>query len=294
MAGYAHPHRLMETAELATRLDDGGLAVIEVDEDTTAYEKGHIPGAVALDWQQELHALPRRDFVSAEQLAALLGARGVGTDQTVVLFGDNNNWFAAYAYWVARMYGIANVILINGGRKKWELESRPLDTDRPARPGTYSGPAQPRPELRTSATTWSRRARHGSWWTCAHRLSTHGELLAPAHLPQDGRTSPGTSRRPQHPLVEGGQRGRDVQVGRRTPCSSTRARASRRHGDRHLLPDRGAVVAHLVRARRTAGLPQRAQLRRLVDRIRQPGRRARRARLRTPKRRPPVAIHVRS
>ena len=185
MTGYAHPHRLMETAELGTRLDDGGLAVIEVDEDTTAYEKGHIPGAVALDWQTELHALPRRDFVSAEQLAALLGARGVGTDQTIVLYGGNNNWFAAYAYWLFRLRGIDNVVLLNGGRKKWELESRPVDTDRPARPATALRTGTARPELRIFRDEVVARAGTGTMVDVRSPAEFTGELLAPAHLPQE-------------------------------------------------------------------------------------------------------------
>jgi thiosulfate/3-mercaptopyruvate sulfurtransferase len=191
MTGYAHPHRLMETAELAKRLDDRGLAVIEVDEDTTAYEKGHIPGAVALDWQQELHALPRRDFVSAEQLAALLGARGVGTDQTVVLYGGNNNWFAAYAYWLFRLRGVDNVVLLNGGRKKWELESRPVDTDRPVRRATAFRTGTARPELRIFRDEVVARAGTGTMVDVRSPAEFTGELLAPAHLPQEQPHVPG-------------------------------------------------------------------------------------------------------
>ena len=134
MTSYANPGSLIDTARLADHLTDPDIAIVEVDEDTTAYDKGHIPGSVALDWEHELRAMPRRDFVSADQLAALLGSRGITADQTIVLYGGNNNWFAAYAYWLFRMRGVEKIQLLDGGRKKWELESRTLDTERPARP----------------------------------------------------------------------------------------------------------------------------------------------------------------
>src|SRR6185436_14862883 len=102
-----------------------------IDEDTTAYHKGHIPGAVTFDWRTDLHALPQRDFVSYERLAELLGGVGIGDDHTIVLYGGNNNWFAAYAYWLFLLRGVRRVRLLDGGRKKWELESRPLDTVEP-------------------------------------------------------------------------------------------------------------------------------------------------------------------
>src|SRR3954471_4259926 len=132
MAEYTHPDALVETDWLADRLDDPAIRVIEVDEDTTAYEKGHIGGAIGWDWFEDLHAKPRRDYVDQRGLTELLQQAGVGPETTVVLYGGNNNWFAAYAYWLLRYLGFDNVKLLNGGRKKWELESRELVTDTPS------------------------------------------------------------------------------------------------------------------------------------------------------------------
>src|SRR3712207_633610 len=107
-----------------------GIVFVEVDEDTSAYGKGHIEGAVKLDWKTDLQDPLRRDLVSKEQFEQLLSERGIGNDDTVVLYGGNNNWFAAYAYWYFKLYGHRDVRLLDGGRKKWELESREL-TDEP-------------------------------------------------------------------------------------------------------------------------------------------------------------------
>src|SRR5690606_8711670 len=114
---------------VADHLDDDKVVLIEVDEDTTAYDKGHIPGALKLDWTTDLQDQVRRDFVNKEQFEALLSERGVANDDTVVLYGGNNNWFAAYAYWYFKLYGHQDVRLLDGGRKKWELDSRELVPD---------------------------------------------------------------------------------------------------------------------------------------------------------------------
>ena len=118
-------------------LADDGVVLIEVDEDTTAYDKGHIAGAIKLDWKNDLQDPVRRDFVSKEQFEALLSERGVSNDDTVVLYGGNNNWFAAYAYWYFKLYGHQDVKLLDGGRKKWELDSRELVEEVPTRATTY-------------------------------------------------------------------------------------------------------------------------------------------------------------
>nr|MBA2725569.1 sulfurtransferase [Actinomycetota bacterium] len=120
MAEYKNPDVLVETGWLEENLDNKDLAIIEVDEDPTAYEKGHISGAIAIDWVKELQSPPLREFVSAERLAELLGSKGVSSDQTIVLYGGNNNWFATYAYWLFKYRGAEKVKLLNGGRKKWE------------------------------------------------------------------------------------------------------------------------------------------------------------------------------
>jgi len=103
-----------------------GLVFVEVDEDTSAYDGGHLEGAVKLDWKKDLQDPLRRDFVDKAGFEALLSSRGIANDDTVVLYGGNNNWFAAYAYWYFKLYGHENVKLIVGGRKKWELDGRPL------------------------------------------------------------------------------------------------------------------------------------------------------------------------
>ncbi|MGI8696295.1 MAG: rhodanese-like domain-containing protein, partial [Mycobacteriales bacterium] len=101
---------------------DPHVFFVEVDEDVSAYDKGHLAGAVKLDWKQDLQDAVRRDFVDKQQFEKLLSERGIGTDDTVVLYGGNNNWFAAYAYWYFKVYGHADVRLLDGGRKKWELD----------------------------------------------------------------------------------------------------------------------------------------------------------------------------
>src|SRR5687767_15285283 len=117
-------------------LDDDQVVLVEVDEDTSAYDKGHIRGAIKLDWTTDLQDQVRRDFVNRDQFSALLSERGVSNDDTVVLYGGNNNWFAAYAYWYFKLYGHDDVKLLDGGRKKWELDSRALVEDVPQREKT--------------------------------------------------------------------------------------------------------------------------------------------------------------
>ena len=115
---------------------DPGLVLVEVDEDTSAYDKGHIRDAVKIDWKTDLQDPVRRDFVDKAGFEALLSERGISNDDTVVLYGGNNNWFAAYAYWYFKLYGHQNVKLLDGGRKKWELDSREIVTDVPHRAAT--------------------------------------------------------------------------------------------------------------------------------------------------------------
>src|SRR3954449_12765139 len=114
--------------------NDADVVLIEVDEDVSAYDAGHIAGAIKLDWQKDLQDPVRRDFVNREQFEALLSGRGVASEDTVVLYGGNNNWFAAYAYWYFKLYGHSDVRLLDGGRKKWELDSRELVTEPTERP----------------------------------------------------------------------------------------------------------------------------------------------------------------
>jgi thiosulfate/3-mercaptopyruvate sulfurtransferase len=193
MDGYANPEVLIETSELEERLDDPKLAVVEVDEDTSAYDKGHIPGAVSIDWVDELHDDPRREFITARQLAELLGAKGIGTDQTIVIYGGNNNWFASYAFWLFRYRGVENVKLLNGGRKKWELESRMLVTDVPETGSATFRMGAERPELRAFRAEVMDRvgSSTGAFVDVRSPEEFRGELLAPPHLPQEQAQVPG-------------------------------------------------------------------------------------------------------
>src|SRR4029453_12471490 len=127
---------LVDADWVEAHLDDPQVVLVEVDEDTTAYDKNHIRGAVKLDWKKDLQDPVRRDFVNGQQFEALLSARGVGNDEAVVLYGGNNNWFAAYAYWYFKLYGHENVKLLDGGRKKWEIDSREPGPDAPSRPAS--------------------------------------------------------------------------------------------------------------------------------------------------------------
>src|SRR6202453_3868037 len=115
---------------------DPGVVLVEVDEDTSAYDKGHIRNAVKIDWKADLQDPVRRDFVDRAGFEALLSERGISNDDTVILYGGNNNWFAAYAYWYFKLYGHDKVKLLDGGRKKWELDGRPLSGDPASRPAT--------------------------------------------------------------------------------------------------------------------------------------------------------------
>src|SRR5271170_455009 len=119
-----------------SNLDAANVVFVEVDEDTSAYDGGHIAGAIKLDWRTDLQDPVKRDFIDTEQFSKLLSDRGVANDDTVILYGGNNNWFAAYAYWYFKLYGHDKVKLLDGGRKKWELESRELVTDVPPREKT--------------------------------------------------------------------------------------------------------------------------------------------------------------
>jgi thiosulfate/3-mercaptopyruvate sulfurtransferase len=130
---YAHPERLVSTDWLAKRLSDPDVAVVESDEDVLLYETGHIPGAVKVDWHTDLNDPVLRDYIDGERFAALLGGLGIGRDTTVVIYGDKNNWWAAYALWVFTLFGHEDVRLLDGGRTKWLAEGRPMTKDLPGR-----------------------------------------------------------------------------------------------------------------------------------------------------------------
>jgi thiosulfate/3-mercaptopyruvate sulfurtransferase len=139
-AEYAHPEKIVSTEWVAAHLDDPGLVVAESDEDVLLYETGHVPGAVKLDWHTELNDPVTRDYVDGAGFARLMSAKGISRDTTLVLYGDRNNWWAAYALWVCSLFGHPDVRLMDGGRAKWIAEGRPVSTDTP-KPGPAGYPA---------------------------------------------------------------------------------------------------------------------------------------------------------
>jgi thiosulfate/3-mercaptopyruvate sulfurtransferase len=167
------------------------VVFVEVDEDTTAYDGGHIQGAVKINWKTELQDQVRRDFVNKEQFEALLSSKGIGNDDTVVLYGGNNNWFAAYAYWYFKLYGHQNVRLLDGGRKKWELDNRPYTTDVPQRPSTSYTAQEQDLSIRAFRDDVVKAIGNLNLVDVRSPDEYAGRLLAPAHLPQEQAQRPG-------------------------------------------------------------------------------------------------------
>jgi thiosulfate/3-mercaptopyruvate sulfurtransferase len=176
---------LVDADWVETHLDDPGVVLVEVDEDTTAYDKGHIRSAVKLDWKKDLQDPVRRDFVDRHGFEQLMSERGIGNDDTVILYGGNNNWFAAYAYWYFRLYGHQNVKLLDGGRKKWELESREMVTAVPERPQTSYQASEQDSSLRALRDEVIAAIGKRNLVDVRSPDEFTGKLLAPAHLPQE-------------------------------------------------------------------------------------------------------------
>ena len=174
-----------------SHLDDPKVVFVEVDEDVSAYDSGHIPGAVRLDWKTELQDQVVRDFVDKESFERLLSAKGISNDDTVVLYGGNNNWFASYAYWYFKLYGHDDVKLLDGGRKKWELDSRKLTQEAADRtPTSYTAKDQD-----TSIRAFRDEVKDAIGKVNLVDVRSpdefSGKLLAPAHLPQEQSQRPG-------------------------------------------------------------------------------------------------------
>jgi thiosulfate/3-mercaptopyruvate sulfurtransferase len=166
-------------------LADPKVVLVEVDEDVSAYDTGHIAGAVRLDWKTELQDQVRRDFVNKEQFEQLLSLKGIGNDDTVVLYGGNNNWFAAYAYWYFKLYGHADVKLLDGGRKKWELDGRALTTDVEPRDKTSYAAQEQDLSIRAFRDEVVDAIGRKNLVDVRSPDEFSGKLLAPAHLPQE-------------------------------------------------------------------------------------------------------------
>jgi thiosulfate/3-mercaptopyruvate sulfurtransferase len=176
---------LVDADWVEAHLDDPGVVLVEVDEDTAAYDKGHIRNAVKLDWRKDLQDPVRRDFVDRRGFEQLLSERGISNDDTVILYGGNNNWFAAYAYWYFRLYGHGNVKLLDGGRKKWELESREMVTAVPERPRTSYQATPQDASLRAMRDEVIAAIGKRNLVDVRSPDEFTGKLLAPAHLPQE-------------------------------------------------------------------------------------------------------------
>jgi thiosulfate/3-mercaptopyruvate sulfurtransferase len=182
---------LVDADWVESKLDDAKTVLVEVDEDTAAYDKNHLKGAVRLDWKKDLQDPVRRDFVSKEQFEALLSAKGIANGDTVVLYGGNNNWFAAYAYWYFKLYGHDDVRLLDGGRKKWELDSRELVDEIVERPATtYTAKDQDR-SIRAFRDEVEAAIGQKNLVDVRSPDEYAGRLLAPAHLPQEQSQRPG-------------------------------------------------------------------------------------------------------
>jgi thiosulfate/3-mercaptopyruvate sulfurtransferase len=166
-------------------LDAPGVVFVEVDEDTSAYDGGHIAGAIKIDWKTDLQDPVRRDFINKSQFEALLSERGISNDDVVVLYGGNNNWFAAYAYWYFKLYGHGDVKLLDGGRKKWELDARPLTTEVVSRPATQYVAQEPDSSIRAFRDEVVAAIGTQNLVDVRSPDEYAGRLLAPAHLPQE-------------------------------------------------------------------------------------------------------------
>ncbi|NUL03030.1 sulfurtransferase [Streptomyces lunaelactis] len=182
---------LVDADWVEAHIEDPKVVIVEVDEDTSAYDKNHIKNAVRIDWKSDLQDPVRRDFVDQAGFEKLLSAKGIANDDTVVLYGGNNNWFASYAYWYFKLYGHDSVKLLDGGRKKWELDSRDLVDAVPTRAAT---------EYKAQAQDTSIRAFRDEAVAAIGKLNLvdvrspaefSGKLLAPAHLPQEQSQRPG-------------------------------------------------------------------------------------------------------
>ena len=187
MATYANDV-LVETDWLAQHAKDPNVRVFEVDVDTTAYEQGHVAGAIGLNWKSQLQQRPVRDLVSKKELEDLLSKSGVTKDTTIAVYGDNNNWFAAWFFWVLKYYGHKDVRLVNGGRVKWLAEGRSVTTDVPTYPASTYKASDPDESVRALRDRVLQVARNGGTSLVDVRSPKEfsGELLAPENLPQEG------------------------------------------------------------------------------------------------------------
>ena len=187
-AGYAHPEVLVDTQWVQDHAKDPKVKIVEVDVDTNAYQSGHVTGAIGLDWRKDLQARPVRDLLPREELEALLSQKGIASEDTIIVYGDNNNWFAAWFVWNLKYFGHKDARLMNGGRKKWQDEGRELANDVPApKAATYKA-SQPDRSIRALRDeVFGQLGKAGVTLVDVRSPKEFsGELLAPENLPQEG------------------------------------------------------------------------------------------------------------
>ncbi|MBI1897932.1 MAG: sulfurtransferase [Acidobacteria bacterium] len=186
MANYAHPEILVTTEWVAGHAGDSNVRVVEVDVDTAAYDQGHVPGAIAWAWNTQLADTVRRDILSKAQFEELMASSGISNGTTLIIYGDNNNWFAAWALWQARIYGHRDVRLMNGGRKKWLAEGRPLSNETPKYPRATYRAAEPDLSIRAYLPQVQAAVNSASAGLVDVRSPQEfsGEILAPPGLPE--------------------------------------------------------------------------------------------------------------
>jgi len=188
MAAYAHPEVLVDTSWTKGNLSNSNVRIVEVDYDPTAnYDQGHIPGSVLVDWRKDINDPLRRDILTKEALEALLGRLGISNETQIVLYGDFNNWFAAFAFWVFKYYGVEKVVLLNGGRKKWILEDLPLTKDPPSSASTTYRAKEPDEKLRVylDYVRQSVKASGKAFVDVRGPKEFSGEILAPPEYPTE-------------------------------------------------------------------------------------------------------------
>ncbi|HNS02463.1 MAG TPA: sulfurtransferase [Anaerolineae bacterium] len=188
MTGYAHPEVLVSTQWVADHLDDPTVRIVESNEDILLYYQGHIPGAVQIDWQKDLNDAVRRDYLNRADFDVLMSIHGISNDTTVVFYGDKNNWWATYAFWVFQLFGHANARVMDGGRAKWEAEGRPMTKEQPTYPHThYRAPARADYKIRALRDQVLAHVQAGRPLVDVRSPAEYsGELLHMANYPQEG------------------------------------------------------------------------------------------------------------
>ncbi|MEE9171613.1 MAG: sulfurtransferase [candidate division NC10 bacterium] len=188
MANYAHPETLVETQWVADNLKDPKIRLVEVDVDTAAYGEGHIPGAIGWNWKTDLEEQLERDILRPDTFEKLLSRSGIANDTTVILYGDNNNWFATYAFWHVKLYGHADARVMNGGRAKWITEGRPMTKETPSHPATKYQAKDPDKSIRVLRSQVVDSVGKAGLGLVDVRSPKEfsGEILAPENLPQEG------------------------------------------------------------------------------------------------------------